>query len=443
MIRPQVTGKRPIGEMLVEAGVITGQDLKVALEAQRQTPALLGVLLVQLGLAAEADILPILAQQLNRIDVTLHPKPAEVAPVDVAEALEGLLIQAVEQSATDVHFEPIYAGVKIRFRIDGILLEVGAAAILNARYPAVVSRIKILCNLDIAEKRMPQEGRTTLRIQGRDVDIRVSILPSRHGESIVIRMLQTEVPLSLFSIGLEEKTLEILQRILERKSGLVLVTGPTGCGKTTTLYACLDRLNDATRKIVTIEDPVEYTLPGTVQMQTNPQIDLTFGRLLRTVLRHDPNILMVGEIRDTETAEVAIRMALTGHLVFSTLHTNDAASTITRLLDMGIEPYLVASSLSCAIAQRLVRTLCPKCKGKRCITCMGQGLKGRTGIFECLVMHDEIRKLILSRATAEEIREKARTLGMRTLHEEAESKVQAGLTTREEVMRVIHRDELI
>ena len=429
--------------MLVEAGIITVQELKVALEAQKQVPNPLGVTLVELGYANETEILPILAQQLNRIDVTLYPKKTPSAnSTTVTDALEELLTQAVEQGSTDIHFEPTSTGVKVRFRIDGVLYEIGVPDFLNTKYAALVSRIKILCNLDIAEKRMPQEGRTTVNVAGRELDVRVSILPTRYGESVVVRLLQKEIPLALSNIGLDEKNLGILQRLLERHSGLILVTGPTGCGKTTTLYACLDRLNDATRKIVTIEDPVEYTLPGVIQMQVNPMIDLTFGRLLRTVLRHDPNILMVGEIRDTETAEVAFRMALTGHLVLSTVHTNDAASTITRLLDMGIAPYLVASSLSFVIAQRLVRTVCPKCHGKRCVSCLGLGLKGRSGVFECLVIDDGIRKLILSRASAEEIREKARSQGMRTLYEDGEAKVQASLTNREEVMRVVHSDEL-
>ncbi len=427
----------------MEAGVITAQELKVALEAQRQAPAPLGVTLVQLGMATQEEILPILAQQLNRIDVTLYPTQGfAVGATSVTEALQQLMDQAVTEGATDLHLEPQATGAKIRVRIDGILHEVGTPPIFNTQYPAVVSRVKILCSLDIAEKRMPQDGRATIHVGDRELDLRISVLPSRYGESVVIRILQTEIPLGLSSLGMDPKTLEVLLRLLTRRSGMVLVTGPTGSGKTTTLYACLDELNDATKKIVTIEDPIEYTLPGAVQMQVKPSIDLTFGRYLRSVLRHDPNILMVGEIRDTETAEVAIRMALTGHLVLSTVHTNDAATTVTRLLDMGIEPYLVASSLSCAIAQRLVRTICRKCGGKRCVACLGLGLKGRTGIFECLVVEEDIRKLILAHASAEEVQELARSRGMRTLYEDGLAKVQAGITTQEELERVIHSDEL-
>ena len=435
--------RQPLGQMLVEARVITSQDLKVALEAQRQAPAPLGVTLVQLGIATEEKILPVLAQQLNQIGVSLVP-PKGKGPqrVTVAEALEELISQAVEEGATDIHFEPAVGGVKIRVRIDGILHEMAVPAVIQAQYAALVSRVKILCNLDIAEKRLPQDGRTSAKVGDREYDLRVSVLPSRYGESVVVRILQTELPLGLSNLGLDEKALEILTQILQRHSGLILVTGPTGSGKTTTLYACLDKLNNSTRKIVTVEDPIEYTLAGVIQMQVKPSIELTFGRYLRSVLRHDPNILMVGEIRDTETAEVAIRMALTGHLVLSTLHTRDAASSITRLLEMGIEPYLVASSLSCVIAQRLVRTICPRCQGRRCVGCVGLGLKGRTGIFEFLVVDDEVRPLILRHASAAEIRESARSRGMRTLYEDGMNKVRAGITTQEELSRVIHSDEL-
>lgn len=436
----EMSEKRPLGSMLVEAGMITAQDLKVALESQRNEPAPLGVTLVRLGIAKEEDVLAMLAQQLNRIDVVLEDRNGETETV--AEALAQLFTQAIEAGATDIHFEPTRDDAKIRVRIDGILREMELPFGLKNQYPAAVSRVKILSNLDIAEKRMPQEGRTTVRARDREMDLRVSILPSRYGESVVIRVLDTEIPMGLPALGMDKKNLDELEKILDRRSGLILVTGPTGCGKTTTLYACLDRLNDSTRKIVTIEDPIEYTLPGAIQMQVMAQIDLTFGRLLRTVLRHDPNVIMVGEIRDQETAEIAIRTALTGHLVLSTLHTNDAASTVTRMLEMGIEPYLVSSSLSCIIAQRLVRTVCQKCHGKRCLACLGQGLKGRTGIFEFLLVDEPIRELILKQSSVEEIRQCARSRGMTTLYENGLSKVRMGQTTQEELDRVIHQDEL-
>ncbi len=432
---------QPLGEMLVEAGVITSQDLKVALESQKHVPAPLGVTLVDLGIATEDQVLPILALQLNRIDVRLGGKQEE--PNSVAEALQQILMNAVEAEATDIHFEPRTASeVKVRVRIDGILREMEVPAVIRTQYAATISRIKVMCNLDIAEKRLPQEGRTSIHSGDRELDLRISILPTRHGESAVIRVLQSDIPMGLSGLGMDPKTLGELQKMLARRSGLILVTGPTGCGKTTTLYACLDQLNDATKKIVTIEDPVEYTLPGAIQMQVTPQIDLTFSRLLKTVLRHDPNVIMVGEIRDMETAEIAIRTALTGHLVLSTIHTNDACSTITRLLEMGVEPYLVSSSLSCSIAQRLVRTICPRCKGKRCVACLGVGLKGRTGIFEAMIMDNEIRTLTLKQASVEEIRQYARSRGMTALFEDGMSKVREGLTTREELERVIQHDEL-
>lgn len=432
--------RRPLGAMLVEAGVITAQDLKVALESQRNEPVPIGTTLVRLGIAKEEDVLAMLAQQLNRIDIVLEGRGAENKTV--AEALEQLFGQAIEAGATDLHFEPTRNDAKIRVRIDGILREMELPVSLKNQYPAAVSRIKILANLDISEKRMPQEGRATVQARDREMDLRISILPSRYGESVVIRVLDTEILMGLPGLGLDQKNLSELEKILERRSGLILVTGPTGCGKTTSLYACLNRLNDSTRKIVTIEDPIEYTLPGAVQMQVMAQIDLTFGRLLRTVLRHDPNVIMVGEIRDQETAEIAIRTALTGHLVLSTLHTNDAASTVTRILEMGIEPYLASSSLSCVIAQRLVRTVCKKCRGKRCLACLGQGLKGRTGIFEFLLVEESIRELILKQASVEEIRQCAQSRGMVTLYEDGMSKVQSGITTQEELDRVIHQDEL-
>ncbi len=437
---PEVS--QPLGAMLVETGVITSQDLKVALESQKHVPAPLGVTLVDLGMATEDQILPILALQLNRIDVRLASQK-EVEPATVTEALQQVLSTAVEAGATDIHFEPHSASEeKVRVRIDGILREMKVPAVIRGQFPATVSRVKILCNLDIAERRMPQEGRMTIHSGNRDLDLRISILPSRYGESVAIRILQSDILMGLSGLGIEAKALEEVERMLSRRSGLVVVTGPTGCGKTTTLYACLDRLNDATKKIVTIEDPIEYTLPGAIQMQVMPQIDLTFSRLLKTVLRHDPNVIMVGEIRDIETAEIAIRTALTGHLVFSTIHTSNSCSTVTRLLEMGVEPYLISSSLSCSIAQRLVRTICSRCKGKRCVACLGLGLKGRTGIFEALVVDDEIRAMTLRQASVEEIRQYARSRGMTTLFEDGMDKVRAGITTREEVERVIHEDEL-
>lgn len=432
--------KKPLGEMLIAAGVIKPQDLQVALESQKQVPAPLGKTLVQLGIAEESEILPILSRQLNVANAAICPLGQEEA-TSVSDALDRLFQQASETDATDVHFEPAQDGVKVRVRIDGILRELDTAQILRRQYPAAVSRIKIIGGLDITEKRMPQEGRTTLRLPDRTMDLRISVLPSRFGESVVIRILHSGDPRGLSVLGMEPAMQVGFERLLQHRSGLILVTGPTGCGKTTTLYAAMEYLNDDRKKMVTVEDPIEYSLAGATQMQVAPQIGLTFGRLLRTVLRHDPNVVMVGEIRDMETTEVAIRTALTGHLVLSTLHTNDAASTIIRLLEMGVEPYLVSSSLSCVIAQRLVRKICSKCEGKRCPSCLGEGLKGRTGIFEFLVMDEHLRAMVLHHASVDEIRRYAMSRGMKTLYEDGMRKVQAGVTTVKELNRVIHHEE--
>lgn len=436
----QINNKKPLGEMLVEAGVINRQELKVALESQRQVPAPLAKTLVQLGIAQEEEILPILCRQLNVADAAIYPLGLQ-EPGSIPDALDQLFKQAVEAEATDIHLEPAEDGLKVRVRMDGILRELDVAQVLRKRYVAAVSRIKIICGLDIAEKRMPQEGRSTLRIGDTAKDLRVSVLPSRFGESIVIRILQSENPMGLPALGMDAQIQASFGKLLEHRSGLILVTGPTGCGKTTTLYAGMEHLNDDRKKVVTVEDPIEYTLPGALQMQVAPQIGLTFERMLRTVLRHDPDVVMVGEVRDTETTEVAIRTALTGHLVLSTLHTNDAASTVVRLLEMGVEPYMVSSSLSCVIAQRLVRKVCTRCEGKRCAHCLGEGLKGRTGIFEFLVMDEHLRDRVLKCASVDEIRQYARSRGMRTLYEDGMRKVQAGITTEAEVSRVIHHEE--
>lgn len=434
--------KKPLGQMLVEAGVINRGDLNVALVSQKQVPARLGKTLIQLGIAREEEILPVLSRQLNLVGTAITPLDS-VEMSSVPEALDQLIRRAVEADATDIHFEPTVNDMKVRVRIDGILREMDAARVLREQYATVVSRIKVMCGLDISEKRMPQEGRAPLRIKEKSMELRISILPSRFGESVAVRLFHSEIPLDLSALGMDPKTLESYEQLLKRRSGLILVTGPTGCGKTTLLYAGMERLNDGTRKIVTIEDPVEYVLPGASQMQVAPQIGLSFGRLLRTVLRHDPNVVMVGEIRDPETAEIAIQTALTGHLVLSTLHTNDAASTIIRLLEMGVESYLVSSSLNCIIAQRLIRTICSRCEGKCCTQCVGEGLRGRTGIFEFLVMDEKLRTLIQKRVSAEQIRQYARAQGMKTLYEDGLRKVKAGVTTLEEVDRVIHHGEIV
>ena len=347
-----------------------------------------------------------------------------------------LFLEAVRDRATDIHLEPYEKQLMIRYRIDGILYDVPVPTELKRFHHGIVSRIKVMASLNVAEHRLPQDGRAKVRVGGRDLDLRISILPTAYGESAMVRLLSTNVFLGLEQLGLLPDHQAILEKLLVKPHGIVFVSGPTGSGKTTTLYACLTRMNDRKRKVITIEDPVEYLMPGVTQMQVHPKIDFTFANALRSILRHDPDVIMVGEVRDFETAETAIRTALTGHLVFSTLHTNNAAGCTTRLLDMGIESYLVASSLECAIAQRLVRLLCPDCHGRGCPGCRQSGYKGRTAICEFLVLDDDVRALVLKRAPAGEIAKLARSKGMRTLREDGMEKVKQGLTTTEEVMRV-------
>jgi len=330
-------------------------------------------------------------------------------------------------------------------------------------HSAIVSRIKVMAKMNIAEKRLPQDGRIRLKVADRDFDIRVSTLPTSFGERVVLRLLdKTSVLLGLEEVGLTPEQMELFEKLITAPNGIILVTGPTGSGKTTTLYAALNRINSPDKNIITIEDPVEYQLPGIGQIQVNNKIGLTFAKGLRSIVRQDPDVILVGEIRDTETAEISIHAALTGHLVFSTLHTNDAAGAITRLIDMGIEPFLVSSSVNAILAQRLVRVICPKCKepykpnlrtlkelgvegedeevilyrGRGCEACLNTGYRGRTGIFEFLVVDDTLRGLILQTSDAATIKRAAMKSGMRTLREDGIRKVRMGITTIEEVLRV-------
>ena len=347
-----------------------------------------------------------------------------------------LLLEAVRARSTDVHLEPYETQTMVRYRIDGILYDMPVPPGLRRFHAGMVSRVKVMANLNVAEHRLPQDGRAKVKVDGRDLDLRISILPTAFGESVMVRLLSTNIFLGMEQLGLLPDHQALLEKFLVKPHGIVFVSGPTGSGKTTMLYACLAQINDRKRKVITIEDPVEYRMSGVSQMQIHPKIDFTFAVALRSILRHDPDVIMVGEVRDFETAETAIRTALTGHLVFSTLHTNDAAGCITRLINMGIEPYLVASSLECAIAQRLVRLTCVGCRGKGCGECRQTGYKGRTAIFEFLLLDDDIRKLVLQRASSGEIHKLARSKGMRTLREDGMEKVKQGLTTLEEVMRV-------
>jgi general secretion pathway protein E len=369
-----------------------------------------------------------------------------------------VLTQALRRQASDIHIEPYEKDIKVRFRIDGILYEIFS---LPKRFQAhIVSRLKVMANLDIAEKRLPQDGRIKIKVANKTVDIRISVIPMAFGERIVLRLLDKSISiLGLAEMGMAPKRLEIFEKLINKNTGILLVTGPTGSGKTTTLYAALNRINSMEKNIITIEDPVEYELKGVGQIQVNPKTELTFARGLRSVLRHDPDIIMVGEIRDLETVEIAIQASLTGHLVFSTLHTNDATGALTRLVDMGVEPFLIASSLLAVLAQRLVRRICPDCKepfhpeeatleelglpkdqvfyhGKGCDACMQSGYRGRTGIFELLVMDNDVRHLLTSGADSVKMKDMAVRNGMATLFEDGLLKVKTGLTTLNEVLRV-------
>ncbi|TAM02583.1 MAG: type II secretion system protein GspE [Paraburkholderia sp.] len=366
----------------------------------------------------------------------------------IIRMINALLTQAAREQASDIHIEPFEHACVVRFRVDGTLRDVVRPK--KALHGALISRIKIMAQLDIAEKRLPQDGRITLRVGGRPVDVRVSTLPTGHGERAVLRLLEKDAQrLNLEALGMAGDTLKQFDELIAKPHGIVLVTGPTGSGKTTTLYASMSRLETATTNIMTVEDPIEYDLAGIGQTQVNERIGMTFARALRSILRQDPDIIMIGEIRDLETAQIAVQASLTGHLVLATLHTNDAASAVTRLTDMGVEPYLLASSLLGVLAQRLVRQLCPACRQMRaeteggqrwhpvgCERCRQSGYAGRRGVYELLPIDEPIRALIHRQAADAEILTAARAQGMRTLREDAARYLDAGTTSLEEVLRV-------
>nr|WP_315230529.1 ATPase, T2SS/T4P/T4SS family [uncultured Albidiferax sp.] len=353
----------------------------------------------------------------------------------IIRMLNALLTQAARDGASDIHIEPYERHSSVRFRVDGTLREVVQPN--RALHAALISRLKIMADLDISEKRLPQDGRISLRIGTRAVDVRVSTLPSAHGERAVLRLLdKSGAKLTLEAVGMQGEVLGQLQNLINQPHGIILVTGPTGSGKTTTLYAALSRLDASSSNIMTVEDPIEYELPGVGQTQVNAKIDLTFAKALRAILRQDPDVIMIGEIRDFETAQIAIQASLTGHLVLATLHTNDAASAVNRLIDMGVEPFLLSSTLLGVLAQRLVRKLCPVCQGKNCEKCNHTGYQGRTGIFELLVTNDAIQAQIHNRASEADIRTAARSAGMALMREDGERLVQTGITSREELLRV-------
>jgi general secretion pathway protein E len=383
---------------------------------------------------------------------------ASEAPI--IRLVNTLITRAVESRASDIHIEPFEDELRVRYRIDGVLNDIETMP--KRLQAAIVSRIKIMAKLNIAERRLPQDGRIRLRVGESEIDLRVSTIPVLYGESVVMRILRKEgIVIDLDLLGFPPRTLASFEQLIKKPNGIILVTGPTGSGKTTTLYGALDKINSPDRKIITVEDPVEYQLKGVNQIQVKPQIGLNFANTLRHIVRQDPDIIMIGEIRDLETAEIAIQSALTGHLVFSTLHTNDAPSALTRLLDMGVENFLLSSTIRGILAQRLVRIICPSCKeidpsaadreelrllgidnsmplyrGGGCEQCASTGYYGRAGVFELLVVEDEIRKLILKNADANQMRVVAREHGMRTLLEDGADKIKAGMTTLSEVLRV-------
>ena len=388
----------------------------------------------------------------------------------VIQFVNTTFVRAARDRVSDIHIEPYEHTVRVRFRIDGILSEVTE---VSARFlSSIVARIKIMAGLNIAEKRLPQDGRIRIKLAGKDIDIRVATAPTAHGERVTMRLLdKSAVALDLTAIGFDRPTLDQVEELIKKPYGIVLVTGPTGSGKTTTLYSCLAKINEPSLNILTIEDPVEYQLDGISQVAVNPKINLTFASGLRSFLRHDPDVIMVGEIRDTETAEIAIQASLTGHLVFSTIHTNDAAGAFTRLIDMGVEPFLVASSLLANMAQRLVRRLCGDCKvafmptaremaqleitpeelegaggvlfrPTGCETCNNRGYKGRSGIYELLPVTQAIRQLVMARTDAGTIRRQAVKEGMCTLRRFGGLKVLEGVTSIEEVLRVTQQESL-
>lgn len=561
-----------IGQMLIEEGIITPEQLEAGLREQKKTGDFICTTLVKLGFASDEKVFAILSRQLNIPYIKLRDKIIEPAvvqkvppkfashykiipvefkddllviamtdPLDIrtlddinlvlgfdvkavlaseleiqdairkfygvgAETLEKIVAQraqsegllevaeqaenlevlaedasiikfvnqilteAIKERATDIHLEPFQNELRTRFRIDGILYDINIPETIKYFQPAIVSRIKIMSHLNIAERRLPQDGRMKIKVADEELDLRVSVLPTAFGEGVHIRILSSQFFLELEKLGLLPEDLKMIEGAIKKPHGIIFVTGPTGSGKSTTLYASLSRINSDEVKIITIEDPIEYQLRGVNQMQVLPQIGFTFATGLRHILRHDPDVIMVGEVRDSETAEIAIRAALTGHLVFSTLHTNDAAGAVTRLLDMRIEPFLVSSSLECLIAQRLVRLICPDCKaplkskeeildkmrdieipdkenlvlyeGRGCERCRFTGYRSRTGIYEILLVSEPIRELILGRASSQKIKRKAIAQGMRTLRQDGLQKVLAGLTTLTEVVRVTQQEEL-
>ena len=447
---------------------LTGLNLKPILASteaiQREMKKRLGVGADTIGTLGEEKGFEVVDENPDE-DTNLDGVEDEAS---IIRFVNQVLKDAIELRASDIHLEPFEDEFRIRYRIDGVLQDVPVPPQLKQFQPAIVSRVKILSHLNIAEKRLPQDGRIKIRIEDAEVDIRVSVIPMLHGEAVVMRLLRQNSKLrGLLDIGMDKRELDCFRRVLQMPHGIILVTGPTGSGKTSTLYTALNEINDSVRKIITIEDPVEYQLKGVNQIQVSEKAGLTFARGLRSILRHDPDVVLIGEIRDQETAQIAVQASLTGHLVFSTLHTNDAPGAVTRLVDMGVEPYLVASSLEAVLAQRLVRVLCKHCKepddsptaqalkvqigipanatiyrSVGCRECRNTGFYGRHAIFEWMDSDNEIRQLVLKSASSDQIRDAARKQGMKTLAEDGWRLVRLGMTTVEEVLSVTTAKEV-
>ena len=447
-------------ELRLASGIEVHPAIAPAAEIERFIKKYLGVgadTLQSMGMDDDEDGIKVLEDSHeDDLDLTNAAQDASII-----KFVNQILAEALEMRATDVHVEPFEEQLRIRYRVDGILIEANIPPQVRKYHAAIVSRLKILSHLDIAEKRLPQDGRIRLRVAGREIDLRVSVIPMIHGEAVVLRILDRgDAMLGLQHLGMSKRDNTVWTHVLDLPHGIILVTGPTGSGKTTTLYAALSKINNADLKIITIEDPVEYQLRGINQIQVNTKSGLTFGAGLRAILRHDPDVVLIGEIRDKETAEIAVQASLTGHLVFSTLHTNDAPGATTRLIDMGVEPYLVSSSVELIMAQRLVRLICTKCKeevpeseiepvrgiyaddlpevlyrGRGCRNCQGTGYRGRQGVFEIMPMTDEIRSLVVERTSVVEVRKIAMAQGMNSLRSDGWRLVREGRTTIDEVLR--------
>jgi general secretion pathway protein E/type IV pilus assembly protein PilB len=445
-VQPVLASPREIGRLIKQHFGVGGETVTAMVEERGEDVELLE------GIEADDSEVAKMAQEAS-----------------VVKLVNEILVEAANERASDIHVEPEEAGLRIRYRIDGLLQTQTLPEAINRFQAAIISRIKIMARLNIAEKRLPQDGRIKMRVQGREVDVRVSIIPMVHGEGIVMRLLDKgRMEFNLANVGMLPDHYKLFRQLLDRPHGIILVTGPTGSGKSTTLYSALNEIKDEATKIITVEDPVEYQQPHISQIQVHAKIGLTFAASLRSILRHDPDVILIGEMRDLETAESAIQASLTGHMVFSTLHTNDAPSAFTRLVDMGIEPFLVSSTVEGVMAQRLIRTICPQCKeefkphhedlppdfvaameknnretiwhGKGCRNCRQTGYSGRRGIFEMLVSGDYIKDLVQQRVNANKIRLEALKAGMITLRQDGWRKVLQGLTTVDEVARVTAGD---